>query len=101
MGCALEFGIIQQTLPVPDFEASEVDGLNLNITTPCNSDGSSKLAVLVFIHGGGFAIGGNSWPQYDAAQLVELAIEQKKPMIVITIKYIYDPTECNNKLNVE
>lgn len=87
IGCQLEFGFIQQSLPSPVFASSEIDGLNLNVTVPSGIPSGVKLPVFVFIHGGGFAIGGNSWPQYDATKLVEMAVEQNKPIIAINIKY--------------
>jgi carboxylesterase type B len=47
------------------------------------------MPVFVFIHGGGFSIGANSWPQYDPVRLVELSIEKGSPVIGINIKYAY------------
>jgi carboxylesterase type B len=85
-GCDLEFGFIQQKLTLPPFSQSELDGLNLNITVPAGTAGSRKLPVFVFIHGGGFWIGGNSWPQYDMAKFVQLSIDLGAPLIAINIK---------------
>ncbi|KUJ13349.1 alpha/beta-hydrolase [Mollisia scopiformis] len=86
-GCQLEFEFIQQSLPSPVFASSEIDGLNLNITVPSSIPSGAKLPVFVFIRGGGFIIGGNSWPQYNTAKLVEMAVEQNKPIIAININY--------------
>ena len=85
-GCDLEFGFIQQKLTSPPFSQSELDGLNLNITVPAGTSASNKLPVFVFIHGGGFSIGGNSWPQYDMAKFVQLSTDIGEPIIAINIK---------------
>jgi carboxylesterase type B len=85
-GCDLEFGFIQQKLTSPPFSQSELDGLNLNITVPVGTSALKKLPVFIFIHGGGFWIGGNSWPQYDLAKLVQLSIDLGQPIIGINIK---------------
>lgn len=76
--------IIQHNLPGPDFQYSDTECLNLNIATP--KDLRHPVPVFVFIHGGGFAIGANSWPQYDPSKLIELSISQDTPIIGISIK---------------
>lgn len=86
-----EFGFIQHTLPLPDVPThSDTEGLNLNITVPLGKDGSidsnAKYPVYVFVHGGGFAVGSNWYPHYNAAPLVKLSVEMGKPIIGITIK---------------
>jgi carboxylesterase type B len=91
-GVDMEFGFIQQSLPKSDFPGmSEVDGLNLNITIPgsvLNAASQTKnLPVLVFIHGGGFGIGGNWWPQYNFGRLVRLSTDLGQPIIGININY--------------
>lgn len=43
--------------------------------------------MIAFIHGGGFAIGANSWPQYDFRRLVELSVREGLPVIGVNIKY--------------
>jgi carboxylesterase type B len=58
--------------------------LTLNIVTPKNIQ--HPVPVFVFIHGGGFSIGANSWPQCDPTRLVELSIEKNTPVIGINIK---------------
>ena len=56
------------------------DCLFLNIWTPAkNAD--DKLAVLVYIHGGGYVEGSGSVAVYDGEEL------SKKGIIVITINY--------------
>jgi carboxylesterase type B len=86
----MEFGLIQHALPMPDLSISELDGLNLNITIPLIEkklpDASSKLPVFVFVYGGGYSIGSNSWPQYSQARLVELSASLGLPVIGVGIK---------------
>lgn len=88
-GCDAEMGFIQQTLPKDgDFPTSDTEGLTLNITVPASENPSTaKLPVFVFIHGGGFSIGSSVWPQYDAARLVKLSVENGLPVVAVTIKY--------------
>ena len=86
IGCDIELGHVQHTLPKKELHQSDVDCLNLNIAVPSNATPESKLPVLFFIHGGGLFIGGNSWPQYDLTRLVKLSIERKLPMVVVTVK---------------
>lgn len=65
---------------------SATECLNLNITAPKDLNSSCNLPVVVFIHGGGFAIGSNSWPQYDFRRLVDLSIQNSTPILGINIK---------------
>jgi hypothetical protein len=44
--------------------------------------------VFVWIHGGGFILGANSWPHYDHAKLVKLASERGVPVIGVGIKSV-------------
>ncbi|PGH05139.1 hypothetical protein AJ79_06887 [Helicocarpus griseus UAMH5409] len=90
-GCDREFGLIQHSLPKPEFTFSDVDGLNLNISTPDDwqkllGEGNG-LPVFVFIHGGGFAIGSNAWPQYDTNRFVKLSVDSGRPVIAVSINY--------------
>lgn len=80
----MEFSLIQQSLPRPQIGQSEEDCLNLNITVPKES--SSGLPVVIFVHGGGFSIGSNAWPQYDFRRLVDLSVREGTPIIGINIK---------------
>ena len=74
----------------PEASMSELDGLNLNITVPLLEgkfpDADKKLPVFMFVHGGGFALGSNAWPQYDQARIVKLSAEIGYPVIGIGIK---------------
>jgi para-nitrobenzyl esterase len=63
-------------------EASPIneDCLYLNVWTPAKSV-NDKLAVMVWIYGGGFAIGGTSQSLYDGAQLAN------KGVVVVSVAY--------------
>ncbi|KAF2995977.1 hypothetical protein E8E14_004570 [Neopestalotiopsis sp. 37M] len=91
MGLDMEFSFIQHALPKPEFPGmSDVDGLNLVITVPNAAAGKSdykNLPVLVFLHGGGYALGSNWWPQYDFTKLVRLSVEQGGPIIGVNVNY--------------
>lgn len=73
---------------------SGTECLSLNITVPTtqlqNEDGDEaggkKLPVMVFIHGGGFIMGANSWPQYDMELLVKKSVEMGMGIIGVNIK---------------
>lgn len=96
----MEHSFIQHALPKDPLSMSDVDGLNLNITIPLErhyqSSSSRKLPVFVFIHGGGFGIGANSWPQYNLSRIVKFSAEKGLPVIGINIKWAYlTPHECD------
>ena len=80
----MEHSLIQHTLPHGEFSISDIDGLTLNISVPRKSH--DNLPVFVFIHGGGFSTGSNSWPQYDFARIVKLSAEKGMPVIGLNIK---------------
>ncbi|PYH96620.1 carboxylesterase [Aspergillus ellipticus CBS 707.79] len=90
-GCDLEFSAIQHTLPKKDLLQSEVDCLNLNITIPDTTTVDSKLPVFAFIHGGGFFIGANSWPQFDYERFVKLSVDNRLPIVAVSINYRLGP----------
>ncbi|KAL2670507.1 hypothetical protein Neosp_014295 [[Neocosmospora] mangrovei] len=82
-----EMVAIQKTLPKPDFPGlSGTDCLTLNISIPSGNH-VAPLPVFVFIHGGGFAVGSNWWPQYDMASIVRLSAQLGQPIIGININY--------------
>jgi carboxylesterase type B len=67
---------------------SSTECLNLNITVPpLASVANTVLPVMVFIHGGGFIMGANSWPQYDPARLVRMSADLGSPLIVVNVNY--------------
>jgi carboxylesterase type B len=85
MALDIELAIIQQRIPKPDISLSDTECLNLSVTTPEGSQGK-KLPVFLFIHGGGFAIGSNSWPHLDQARIVRLSVQKSMPVIGVIIK---------------
>ncbi|OQE14124.1 hypothetical protein PENSTE_c038G09434 [Penicillium steckii] len=86
-GFDMESNHIQRGLQKQDLTQSDTECLNLNITLPSNNTSSSKLPVMVFLHGGGFAIGSNFWQQYDLQRFVELSKENQTPLICVTVNY--------------
>jgi para-nitrobenzyl esterase len=67
---------------LPGFEVGpqDEDCLYLNVTTPGLDD--ARRPVLVWIHGGGFAIGSGSQTMYDATRLA-----RRGDVVVVTINY--------------
>ncbi|KAJ9603010.1 hypothetical protein H2200_012305 [Cladophialophora chaetospira] len=86
-----EMLFIQKSMPKPKTFHSDLECLNLNITVPkSQSDadlGKQKFPVFIWVHGGGFFVGANSWPHYDHAKLVKLASDNGVPVIGIGINY--------------
>ena len=89
-GCAFEQStLIQCSIGIPDNlpPMSGTDCLNLNITVPNIAvESDKKLPVMVFIHGGGFMMGANYWPQYDPSRLIKMSAEIGMPVIAVNIK---------------
>jgi len=67
----------------PAGEQSE-DCLTLNVWTP-SLDGDAKRPVMVWIHGGGFAIGAGSLRSYDGAAFA------KEGVVLVTLNYRLGP----------
>ncbi|KIX03914.1 uncharacterized protein Z518_07467 [Rhinocladiella mackenziei CBS 650.93] len=85
-----EMGFIQQALPKPEMVHSDIDCLNLNITVPSAQNGipsERKLPVFIWMHGGGFVVGANSWPHYDHAKVVKLASDHGVPVIGVGVNF--------------
>lgn len=57
------------------------DCLYLDVYTPSAATGSSRLPVMVWIHGGGYAAGGSSEPRYSNSPLVERGV------VLVNINY--------------
>ena len=81
---------IQKTLQHDPFVVSDFDGLNPNVVVPLSTyssiDAGAHLQVFVYIHGGGFAIGSNAWPQLDLERFVEFSAKIGSPVIGVAIK---------------
>ncbi|EUC48463.1 hypothetical protein COCMIDRAFT_87292 [Bipolaris oryzae ATCC 44560] len=88
-GCAFEQStLIQCDIGGgPDLPMSGTECLNLNVTVPADTLVSGGLPVMVFIHGGGFIMGGSHWPQYDPCQLVKMSVEMKMPIVAVNINF--------------
>lgn len=69
-------------MPALGLDAMDIneDCLYLNVWTPAKTP-KDKLAVMVWIYGGGFTIGGTSLKQYDGANLA------KKGVVLVSIAY--------------
>ncbi|KNG89845.1 carboxylesterase family protein [Aspergillus nomiae NRRL 13137] len=59
------------------------DCLAINIWTPQTKKENGKLAVMMFIYGGGFTQGGSAIPFYDGTNLVE----DHQDIVVVTFNY--------------
>lgn len=84
-----EMLFIQQSMPKPKIVHSDLGCLNLNITVPKGGGGEvtkQKIPVFIWMHGGGFIVGANSWPHYDHGKLVKLASDNGLPVIGVGIK---------------
>jgi carboxylesterase type B len=85
-GCDLEFSVMQHSLPRGNLPQSDTGCLNLNISIPHTAENPPVLPVFVFIHGGGYEIGANSWPQFNLARFVQLSVEMGLPVVAVSIK---------------
>ncbi len=72
--------MIFQDSTSPDDPGSE-DCLTLNVYTPATATSKSKLPVMFWIHGGGYAGGGSSEPRHDGDFL------PLKGVVLVTINY--------------
>ena len=80
---ATEYGCICPQLSANGVTGSE-DCLFLNVFTPSDAvgDGSARLPVMVWIHGGGYGAGAGSEPLYDPSIIVKMT-----DTIVVTLNY--------------
>lgn len=90
-GITSEFPIIGA--PAPGFDVttaatretqSDTECLNLHVTAPADASPKSKLPVVVWIHGGNFAVNSPNWPQYDLRKFVA---SSPKPLVGVAINY--------------
>ncbi|EXJ69304.1 uncharacterized protein A1O5_07340 [Cladophialophora psammophila CBS 110553] len=86
-----EMLFIQHSMPKPNIVHSDLECLNLNITVPKGQGDvnltKQKLPVFIWMHGGGFVVGANSWPHYDHAKLIQLAGANGVPVIGVGINF--------------
>lgn len=68
----------------PQEHAEDEDCLHLNVWTPA-VDGERR-PVMVWFHGGGYAIGSGSWPLYDGTNLA-----RRGDVVVITVNHRLGP----------
>ncbi|KAK8193645.1 acetylcholinesterase/Butyrylcholinesterase [Phyllosticta capitalensis] len=64
---------------------SSEDCLTLNVQRPVGVKAGDKLAVLVYIFGGGFLLGSNQL--YSGAGVIEEAVKTGKPIVYVAINY--------------
>ncbi|KAK6517398.1 hypothetical protein TWF281_004055 [Arthrobotrys megalospora] len=68
------------------YEQSE-DCLTLNIVRPAGTSPNAKLPVALWIHGGGFVMGGGADIRYNMSFMVDQSKQINSPIIGITINY--------------
>jgi len=73
-------GVVWDDIDLGGAAAAE-DCLYLNIWTPAAPGTSARLAVMVWIHGGGFVVGSGAEPRYDGARLAARGI------VVVTVNH--------------
>ncbi|OKL57800.1 hypothetical protein UA08_07259 [Talaromyces atroroseus] len=86
-GCEFEQGAIQKSLPKKPLSQSDTECLNVNIAVPEGTSSTSKLPVLLFLHGGGLILGANSWPQFDWTRVIKLSVEKGVPILAVSPNY--------------
>ncbi|KAK4207424.1 putative carboxylesterase [Rhypophila decipiens] len=87
-GCQWEHSLIQHALPSPEFEQSDIECLTLNLAVPdVEQEGTRTWPVLALVHGGAFATGSSSYPQYDLGHIVQRSVEMGQPVIAVGINY--------------
>ncbi|KAK6357777.1 hypothetical protein TWF718_002083 [Orbilia javanica] len=87
-GIKFDFALSGIELPHQvEYEQSESEGLNVVITVPKSLKPGQRVPVVVWIHGGYWVVGGNSWPQYDLRNFVEQSVTQGLPVIGVAFNY--------------
>ncbi|CAI7667148.1 unnamed protein product [Penicillium bialowiezense] len=85
----------QSYLPYPDDRQDEFECLNLFIVRPSKQalakhtidTETTRLPVLIWIHGGGFIDGAGTDPVSDPSRLVLRSLSNKTPFIAVSINY--------------
>ena len=84
----LPTAVLGKVLDIPLFQKplnESEDCLGINIFRPAGITPDAKLPVLVWIFGGGFVVGWNSW--YDGVPWIEDSIALGEPVIMVTVNY--------------
>jgi carboxylesterase type B len=68
--------------PTPTFD--EFNCLNLNIIQADTN--ATNLPVMVWIHGGGFAVGANTDNVMQGVNLVQSSVERREPIVFVAIQ---------------
>ncbi|KAK7940792.1 alpha/beta-hydrolase [Apiospora aurea] len=63
------------------------DCLSINIVRPAGGDDSSKLPIMLWIHGGSYQVGTTGLPTYNLTFLVQRSVEIGMPIIGASINY--------------
>ncbi|KDQ24812.1 hypothetical protein PLEOSDRAFT_1078816 [Pleurotus ostreatus PC15] len=63
------------------------DCLFLNVWRPQGANSRSKLPVLVWIHGGSFATGASSSPNFDPTRIIQHSVQIGKPIAFASVNY--------------
>ncbi|GAA5840871.1 hypothetical protein JCM11251_007627 [Rhodosporidiobolus azoricus] len=63
------------------------DCLGLNVVRPAGVKEGDNLPVGLWIHGGGFQMGGSADMRYNGSWVVERSVEMDKPIIFVSINY--------------
>ena len=77
-------------MAIPSYHADPVDRqdeyecLNLNVVTPAAT--GKNLPVMVWIHGGAFALGASTPDVFDGLEIVTTSVKLGKPVIHVSIK---------------
>ena len=68
-------------------EEQSEDCLRLDISMPKDTSPSSKLPVLVFMHGGAYFIGSGNRPYYSPLNFLKQAISSNTPLVFVSLQY--------------
>ncbi|KAJ2925090.1 hypothetical protein H1R20_g11996, partial [Candolleomyces eurysporus] len=82
----LLFGVPEDRIPKQTLKQDEFECLNLNITCPAGLTQSSRLPVMIWVHGGADRGSGSHW-MYDAGPLVRKSVELDTPIILVTFNF--------------
>lgn len=63
------------------------DCLSVNIVRPTGCNGTAKLPVMVWIHGGSYQQGTTGLPNYNLTYIVQRSVQIGKPIIGASINY--------------